>query len=469
MQKIQLSIPELCHQNWNEMSPTEQGRFCNACAKEVIDFTTMSDTALLNYFSGLKNEKLCGRAYPDQLERTITLPKYPKKKIFWYWNYITMLFLFFSKTNTAKAQGGIKLATELTPNTIKPVIKTETLQGRVGGIAINNNVIKGKITDDSGIAVAGATIIIKGTKKATTTDIEGFYKINTTAKSNTLQVSAVGFETKEIQINISTNADIILTKIERMFLGEVTIVSRKINVIENDSPVENIKHIVVFEVKDNATMQPINKAVVVINSNGYYKPDSNVTDKKGIYKLKKLLQDETVTVKIIADGYKQEVIEIKGDDFEQRKITQRIFLEKLPTVADYKNMDSVKVISYGYVKHSCSIGGAVCVVKEQKRNVFTDSLKIFTTKITGALKVSPNPVKKGNAFTIAIKLKQIGTYHIKITTAAGQIVLQKQSNTTVKQYIDEEQTNSSWSSGVYYISLFDSNNKIVSTTKFLIF
>ena len=50
MQQLQLSIPEPCHQTWREMTPTQQGRFCNSCAKEVIDFSTMTDTEVLNYF-----------------------------------------------------------------------------------------------------------------------------------------------------------------------------------------------------------------------------------------------------------------------------------------------------------------------------------------------------------------------------------------------------------------------------------
>jgi len=42
MQKLQLSIPEPCHENWHQMTPTEQGRFCNACSKEVVDFSMMN-------------------------------------------------------------------------------------------------------------------------------------------------------------------------------------------------------------------------------------------------------------------------------------------------------------------------------------------------------------------------------------------------------------------------------------------
>ena len=159
MQKIQLSIPEPCHQNWNEMTPTQQGRFCNSCAKQVVDFSTMSDTEVLHYFSSIKNENVCGRAYPDQLDRAISIPKEPKKKLFWYWNYITMLFLFFSKTNTAKAQGGIKVVTESKIDAAK--------QDRItkGEIAVNTNrIITGKIIDEAGQPLPGASIIKKGSK-----------------------------------------------------------------------------------------------------------------------------------------------------------------------------------------------------------------------------------------------------------------------------------------------------------------
>ena len=43
-------IPNPCHENWNNMVAAEKGKFCNACAKQVIDFSMMSDTQILNYF-----------------------------------------------------------------------------------------------------------------------------------------------------------------------------------------------------------------------------------------------------------------------------------------------------------------------------------------------------------------------------------------------------------------------------------
>ena len=79
MQKLQISIPKPCHENWQNMTPGDQGRFCNACAKTVVDFSMMSDLQVLNYFSTVSDEKVCGRALPDQLNRNMTMPREPKK------------------------------------------------------------------------------------------------------------------------------------------------------------------------------------------------------------------------------------------------------------------------------------------------------------------------------------------------------------------------------------------------------
>jgi TonB-dependent SusC/RagA subfamily outer membrane receptor len=134
MQKLQLSIPEPCHENWQQMTPTDQGRFCNACVKEVVDFSMMTDTEVLNYFTALTHEKVCGRALPGQLDRTIARPKEPKKRLFWYWNYMVMFFMFFGKVNAAKAQGSMKIATEQ-PNLNKSANSNNAFAGNVAGAA----------------------------------------------------------------------------------------------------------------------------------------------------------------------------------------------------------------------------------------------------------------------------------------------------------------------------------------------
>jgi len=38
--RFTISIPEPCTENWNEMTPTERGKFCAHCQKDVIDFSS---------------------------------------------------------------------------------------------------------------------------------------------------------------------------------------------------------------------------------------------------------------------------------------------------------------------------------------------------------------------------------------------------------------------------------------------
>jgi hypothetical protein len=72
---IKYSIEEPCHEDWNQMKPDAKGRFCGACSKTVVDFSSMSDFAIVNYLEGKKNEPVCGRFKPDQMDKFYTLPK----------------------------------------------------------------------------------------------------------------------------------------------------------------------------------------------------------------------------------------------------------------------------------------------------------------------------------------------------------------------------------------------------------
>jgi len=52
-------IPELCSENWNEMTPTEKGAFCKKCSKEVLDLRALSPEIAKN--SILRNSNPCVR------------------------------------------------------------------------------------------------------------------------------------------------------------------------------------------------------------------------------------------------------------------------------------------------------------------------------------------------------------------------------------------------------------------------
>ncbi|MCH2235145.1 MAG: T9SS type A sorting domain-containing protein [Crocinitomicaceae bacterium] len=62
-----VKIPEPCHENWNEMTPTQKGAFCQKCAIDVVDFSKMSNEEVKRTLSEKKGQHLCGRFENDQL------------------------------------------------------------------------------------------------------------------------------------------------------------------------------------------------------------------------------------------------------------------------------------------------------------------------------------------------------------------------------------------------------------------
>jgi hypothetical protein len=64
-----ITVPNPCNENWNSMSPQNQGRFCSSCQLVVTDFTKMDDQEIIHYFRTHQNEKICGHFRNEQLTR----------------------------------------------------------------------------------------------------------------------------------------------------------------------------------------------------------------------------------------------------------------------------------------------------------------------------------------------------------------------------------------------------------------
>ncbi|WP_420317991.1 SusC/RagA family TonB-linked outer membrane protein [Ekhidna sp.] len=67
--------------------------------------------------------------------------------------------------------------------------------------------VSGKVTDDTGEALPGVNVVIKGTTNGTTTDLDGNYRLQV-QDNTTLVFSFVGFETQEINIGGRTTIDV---------------------------------------------------------------------------------------------------------------------------------------------------------------------------------------------------------------------------------------------------------------------
>ena len=82
--------------------------------------------------------------------------------------------------------------------------------------------VNGTVTDATGETVIGASILIKGEKFGTTTDIDGRYSIK--ADSNgTLVFSSIGYETQEVRIDGRTTIDVVMQE-NNALLNEVVVI-----------------------------------------------------------------------------------------------------------------------------------------------------------------------------------------------------------------------------------------------------
>jgi len=70
----------------------------------------------------------------------------------------------------------------------------------ITGILAQEKTVSGKVTDEGGGAIAGASVIVKGTKIGTVTNQDGSFSLKVPATATTLTISSVSYETQNITI-----------------------------------------------------------------------------------------------------------------------------------------------------------------------------------------------------------------------------------------------------------------------------
>ena len=59
--KNQIKIQNPCPENWENMPDSSQGKFCEKCAKCVVDFTDKTDRQIQDIFETADGKEICGR------------------------------------------------------------------------------------------------------------------------------------------------------------------------------------------------------------------------------------------------------------------------------------------------------------------------------------------------------------------------------------------------------------------------
>ncbi|HLO69646.1 MAG TPA: hypothetical protein VK167_02170 [Flavipsychrobacter sp.] len=233
---IQISIPQPCHEDWNKMTPTEQGRFCNSCQKCVVDFTTFTDRQLFEYFNKHKGHKICGRFENMQLNRPINIPPQPHSKLYKYFIALGLTLVL--------TQVPIQDICAKTPYIHISVLSNQPITNEIN--ETDSIVVRGRVLDNYKEPAIGAVIEVsnKGVKTfVTITDEEGYYKavlnIDTSQSEIELKILYVGFKTQIIKCSKEDLLKPITTSLqldESRLTGELIIQEYKVPLIDPFNP-----------------------------------------------------------------------------------------------------------------------------------------------------------------------------------------------------------------------------------------
>lgn len=171
---MKLTIPKPCHENWNEMTPTEKGRFCQVCDKEVIDFSSMNNAELVKFFKTSSGSG-CGNFRQDQVEQEMKPAWFDKLFSKIHLNSVLILSFLGGLFSVSSSQAQDILPNDLQGNSLTDL----SLYG--DSIIYHFN---GTVKDKKGKPLVRAAVRIKYGERDITvgyTDSLGNYSINVPA------------------------------------------------------------------------------------------------------------------------------------------------------------------------------------------------------------------------------------------------------------------------------------------------
>jgi TonB-linked SusC/RagA family outer membrane protein len=88
---------------------------------------------------------------------------------------------------------------------------------------LQQNIVRGVVTDEKGSPITGVTVMVKGTTKGTITDLNGNYVLEDVAPQSTLIVSFIGYTSQEVLVEGRAQINIVLHE-EVTALNEVVVI-----------------------------------------------------------------------------------------------------------------------------------------------------------------------------------------------------------------------------------------------------
>lgn len=188
-----LNLSSPCSEKWETFSPTERGAFCSACSKEVIDFTTLSDQQIIDYFK-TRPEDTCGKFRPDQLKHyRIQSDSINPGWRLWKAGLVAIFLAVLTKPSSAQ-ESKSKPTTEQEVNEhINSVKRQEPKTFDVTGI----------IYDENNSPMPGASVIRYGTDIETSSEADGKFLLHDLKAGDTLAIMFIGYQSQLKVVNDS--------------------------------------------------------------------------------------------------------------------------------------------------------------------------------------------------------------------------------------------------------------------------
>jgi len=175
----------------------------------------------------------------------------------------------------------------------------------------NKNVLSGKITDENGKPLAGATVVAKGTTTGAVTDANGNFRLQMPAGSKTAVVNYVGYQSRDINAPGGGFANVTLNA-STQYLSEVVVVgygsSNKYDGdnLSNDNSFKKKKEETAINTtityQPTTTIYEIEDPYTILNDGKTYMVDINGYEVDALYEYyaaPKLEDDAFLTAKIV--------------------------------------------------------------------------------------------------------------------------------------------------------------------------
>ncbi len=490
--KLQVQTP--CHENWQAMTETEKGRFCKSCAKEVVDFTQMTDEELLRFFTNKKEGNTCGRLYQDQLERPLVSLAPARNRPKWSWNIAAMLFVLLFKTHPSKAQAPAAAITQQVAGNNDPLAPI----GQPATGTQQTFTLTGSVKDNNGEPVAGVSVSIIGKKMGTLTDTNGAYQLGGVKKGDVIVLSAVGYQPERFTASTPEQQSVIM---QYSLMGDVVVTVGGISLEDGYEPAPVPEYVACFEVRDKKDGHPLD-AGILVKRHAFLKDEHHQTGKKGIYKLRHIREWDRLTVVISAPGYKDSTIEVRGRDFSLRKLWKTIFLEKIPVsttacrvivggvrsiqsdplyiidgvladkdqlaALDPAILEDIQVLKG--IDGAALFGGAASngiILITTKKTAATPTTKtgsveaqdkrIMPTPIPqlASISIAPNPVRTGGSCLVQFQTNRADILTLQVFSEAGTVLQQSTFTTNAGKNTVALPVNTAWAAGRYLVRLLD--------------